>query len=166
VKKSGDIAGYLWEPLGVHPKIETRKLGTLFRIRKEIEVSRKNRVFAVEFKVLTAQRILNGESVSALNNELGIKRSVLYRWLEAYRSEGTSGLRRPIGRPPGGMPRPSPSRPSPEEVAARHIAELQRKVGQQAVDIDFLRRAFKRVKTLRQNNMTSGETASTERSEA
>ena len=32
-----------------------------------------------------AERILNGESVSALSNELKIKRSVLYRWRDYYR---------------------------------------------------------------------------------
>ena len=43
------------------------------------------RVFRVEFRIAVARRILNGESVSALSNELKIKRSVLYRWRDAYR---------------------------------------------------------------------------------
>jgi transposase-like protein len=37
------------------------------------------RVFRVEFRIAVARRIRNGESVSALSNELKIKRSVLYR---------------------------------------------------------------------------------------
>jgi hypothetical protein len=45
-------------------------------------------------------------------------------------------------------------------------AELERKVGQQAMQIDFLARAFKRVKESRQNNGATGGTASTERSES
>jgi transposase-like protein len=45
-------------------------------------VSAKNRVFSREFKQNVAQRILNGESVSALHQEFQIKRSVLYRWRE------------------------------------------------------------------------------------
>jgi transposase-like protein len=128
-------------------------------------LSAKNRVFAKEFKVGVARRIVNGESVSALQQEFQIKRSVLYRWRDAYRKEGAAGLERPPGRPPGV---PNPPRPvgSPEEAAARRVAELERKIGQQALDIDFLRRAFKRVKESRRKNTESGATASTERSEA
>jgi transposase-like protein len=112
-----------------------------------------------------AQRILNGESVSALHQEVQIKRSVLYRWRDAYRKDGAAGLQRPVGRPPGV---PNPPRPvaSPEEVVARRVAELERKIGQQALDIDFFRRAFKRVKESRRKNTAAGATASTERSEA
>jgi transposase-like protein len=128
-------------------------------------LSGKNRVFTREFKEGVAQRIVNGESVSALRQETQIKRSVLYRWRDAYRKDGAAGLQRPAGRPPGV---PNPPRPvaSPEEAAARRVAELERKIGQQALDIDFFRRAFKRVKESRRKNTAAGATASTERSEA
>jgi transposase len=131
-------------------------------------VSEKNRVFSGEFKEGVVQRILNGESVSALQHELHIKRSVLYRWRDAYRKEGVAALQRSVGRPSGvpAPPRPSIPRTSPETAAARRVAELERKIGQQALDIDFLQRAFKRVKASRQNNTKPGATASTERSEA
>ena len=124
-------------------------------------MSGKNRVFTREFKEGVAQRILDGESVSALHQEVQIKRSVLYRWRDAYRKDGAAGLQRPPGVP-------NPPRPvaSPEEAAARRAAELERKIGQQALDIDFLRRAFKRVKESRRKNTAAGATASTERSEA
>jgi transposase-like protein len=128
-------------------------------------LSEKNRVFTSEFKQGVARRILNGESVSALHQEIQIKRSVLYRWRDAYRKDGAAGLQRPVGRPPGV---PNPPRPlaSPEEVAAWRVAELERKIGQQALDIDFFRRAFKRVKESRRKNTAAGATAFTERSEA
>ncbi len=131
-------------------------------------MSGKNRVFSVEFKQGVAQRILNGESVSALHQEFQIKRSVLYRWRDAYRKEGAAGLQRPIGRPPGIPNPPHVAHPpaSPEQIAARRVAELERKIGQQALDIDFLRRAFKRVKESRRKSTEAGATASTERSEA
>ena len=128
-------------------------------------MSGKNRVFTREFKEGVAQRILNGESVSALQQEVQIKRSVLYRWRGAYRKDGAAGLQRPVGRPPG-VPNPPRPAASPEEAAARRAAELERKIGQQALDIDFLRRAFKRVKESRRKNTAAGATASTERSEA
>jgi transposase-like protein len=130
-------------------------------------LSGKNRVFSGEFKQRVARRILNGESVSALHDEFQIKRSVLYRWRDAYRKDGAAGLQRPIGRPPGIPNPPHVTHPpaSPEEAAARRVAELERKIGQQALDIDFLRRAFKRVKESRRKNTEAGGTASTERSE-
>lgn len=128
-------------------------------------MSGERRIFTKEFKKGVAQRILQGESVSALHGEYQIKRSVLYRWRDVYRQEGAAGLQRPVGRPPGVR---NPRRPaaSPEEEAGRRIAELERKIGQQALDLDFLRRAFKRVKELRRKNAERGATASTERFEA
>ena len=123
----------------------------------------EQRVFSWEFKEGVARRMLGGESVSALHHELQIKRSVLYRWLHAYRREGVAGLQRAQGRPPGV---PNPPRPvgEPGAVAARRIAELERKVAQQALDLDFFRRAFKRVKELRRKPAEPGATASTEKS--
>ncbi|MDR3675059.1 MAG: helix-turn-helix domain-containing protein [Acidobacteriota bacterium] len=69
----------------------------------------EQRVFSWEFKEEVARRMLNGESVSALHHELQIKRSVLYRWRDAYRKEGVVGLQRVKGRPPGA---PNPPRPA------------------------------------------------------
>lgn len=125
-----------------------------------------NRVFSPEFKLSVAQRMAGGESVSALHHELGIKRSVLYRWRDAYLKEGAAGLSRRVGRPPGTPSRQRQPEAStkPEDTAAAKIAELERKVGQQALHIDFLRGAFKRVRELRQKSTGSGGTASTERS--
>jgi transposase-like protein len=123
----------------------------------------EQRVFSWEFKGEVARRMLSGESVSALHHELAIKRSVLYRWRDAYRKEGVAGLQRVGGRPPGV---PNPPRPAgePGAVAAHRIAELERKIGQQALDLDFFRRAFKRVKESRRKPVEPGATASTEKS--
>jgi len=125
----------------------------------------KNRVFTTEFRVEVAKRILAGESVSKLHQELAIKRSVLYRWRDAYQKEGVGGLDRKIGRPPG-VPNPSTPKPgaSAEDTLRSEIATLQRKVGQQAMQLDFFERAFKRVKESSRNSGKTGATASTERS--
>jgi transposase-like protein len=124
-----------------------------------------NRVFSADFRVQVAQRIEQGESVSKLHHEFGIKRSVLYRWRDAYRKEGGAGLARAKGRPPG---TPDPAMPKPgasaEEALRQQIAALERKVGQQAVQLDFFKRAFKRVKESNQRSASAGATASTGRS--
>jgi transposase len=122
------------------------------------------RTFTAEYRVGVAQRIVAGECISALSQELSIRRSVLYRWRDAYRKDGEAGLNRPAGRPPGTQPRKPPG--SPQEAAQRRIAELERKIGQQQVANDFLRRAFKRVEELRQKRLRNGATASTPRSGA
>jgi transposase-like protein len=133
-------------------------------------LSARGRVFSPQFKTEVARRILNGESVSALYGEFGIKRSVLYRWRDAYRKEGAAGLSRPCGRPPGmpSVPRVTKAAVgSPgEDAVAQKIAALERKIGRQTLEIDFLQRAFTRVKELRQQSSKAGGTASTERSGA
>ena len=117
----------------------------------------KARQHTAEFKLSVVQRMLAGEPVARLSREVKVKREMLYRWRDAYRKYGRTGLERPRGRPPK----------PPEEVvpaAEARLRELERKVGQQALVIDFLQRAFKRVKALRRASKESGATASMERS--
>jgi len=110
---------------------------------KVSELSSKNRVFSPEFRIEVAKRILKGESVTSVHRELGIKRSVLYRWVHAYGEEGEQGLRRPVGRPTGpGIRVRRPSLTETEQLQ-QQVAELERKVGQQAMQLDFFRGAFK-----------------------
>jgi transposase len=120
------------------------------------------RVFSVEFRVAVAERILNGESVSALSNELKIKRSVLYRWRDYYREQGQAGLSRPRGRPPARTA--SPIKPRVHRAAVdQRVAELEQRLGRLALQNDFLNRAFKRVKEARSKNNASGDTRCTEK---
>jgi transposase-like protein len=119
------------------------------------------RNFTAEFKASVAQRLLTGESVSGLSREVQVKRQILDRWRDAYREESLEGLARPRGRPRGPSRRDRPAlRPAGEE----RIRALERKVGQQALVIDFLQRAFKRVKESQSPSKAAGETASMERS--
>jgi len=123
-----------------------------------------NRGYSTEFRVQVAQRIDQGESVSKLRYELDIKRSVLYRWRDRYRAEGAAGLERRAGRPPGvSNPAPRPGTTA-EEALRQQIAALERKVGQQALQLDFFKGAFKRVKESNQAQGSAGKTASTRRS--
>jgi transposase-like protein len=122
------------------------------------QVALPRRAFDPQYKVAVAKRLLAGEGGSKLSRKLKIRRSVLYRWRDTYRLEGAAGLNRQPGRPPGqrGRAAPDPAALGAIEqadaaraaAAARRISELERKVGQQAVQIDFLRRAFERVKKL------------------
>lgn len=102
---------------------------------------RPAREFTIDFKEAAARRLLAGESSTALSRELDIRRSVLYRWRDAYRAEGRAGLGRPRGRPKPGQA--SPPRPEPErDRRDERIAELERLLGRQAAELDFFERAF------------------------
>lgn len=141
-------------------------------------VGSKRRSFDQNYKVAVAKRLLAGEGGTQLSRELKIRRSVLYRWRDTYRLEGAAGLNRRPGRPVGRQRRPAPDveaiaaveqaaaaqAAAPAARAARRIAELERKVGQQAVEIDFLGRAFKRVKELGRPSGGSGASRSTAKS--
>lgn len=116
----------------------------------------KGELRTAEFKQRAVERMLAGESVARLSRELRVKPSVLYRWREAYRQEGRAGFRR------RGRPRGSPGPPA--EAAKAQVSALEHKVGQQAMVIDFLRRAFKRVEESRPRSTGTGGPASMGRS--
>lgn len=118
------------------------------------------RVFKVEFRIAVAQRILNGESVSSLSSQYKIKRSVLYRWRDAYRDKGRAGFGQPRGPRPGGKQN---AMANPSITAEERIAELERRLGRMALENDFLRRAFKRVKEARSKSNVPGEARCTEK---
>ena len=102
----------------------------------------KAREFSVEFKEAAARRLLAGESGTAVSRELEVKRSVLYRWRDAYRAEGVGGLQRRRGRPPAGQ---GPPPKAPRDRREERIRELERLLGKQAVELDFFERAFRAV---------------------
>lgn len=123
----------------------------------------KHVIHPAEFKLLAVQRMEAGECVSALSRELGVRRKLLYFWREGYRKRGMAALERRPGRERLSFEQ---REQQVREDTARQIAELERKVGRQALLIDFLQRAFKRVGDLRQNNHEPGAKASTGRSGA
>ncbi len=144
--------------------------------------------YSREFKLSAVRRMVEGVNVSALSRELQVKRKRLYAWLACFRSGGPEALR-PRGRPPKvidlpggpeleavGIETPAPpsavAPPKPvapvdtvsaaEHAAAqRRIAELERTVGRQQMELDFFRRALRRVGDARQPTGGSGVTAST-----
>src|SRR5258708_37576819 len=125
------------------------------------------RVFSREFKLSAVRRMLAGENVSALSRELAVLRKDLYVWRDRFRAGGPEALRSrrrprkmvPIERPPDPPPDPSGAR----ELAAarRRIADLERKVGQQQVELDFFQRALRQVREARRPIGAPGVAAST-----
>jgi transposase len=101
---------------------------------------RSLRVFSREFKHRTVLRLEKGERVAAVAEEAEVKPQLLYDWRAAYRAMGVAGLSRKRGRKPGWR-RNQASASSPKPRA--RIAELERLVGRQQVDLHFFREALR-----------------------
>ncbi len=106
-----------------------------------------NRVFTTEFKERAVLRLEAGEQFSALAAELGIRRKLLYDWRKSYRLLGVAGLNRKRGPKLGGRRSSAPpDRTTPSDPLAQaeaRVAELERLVGRQQVDLDFFCRALR-----------------------
>src|SRR5882672_6738033 len=123
------------------------------------------RAFSREFKLKVVRRMLAGENVSALARELKVLRKDLYVWRDRFRSGGPQALRgrgRPRKAAPASVAKtiaaPASSQP---DAAAKRIAELERKIGQQQVELDFFRQALRQVKGARRPSDGAGVTRST-----
>ena len=91
------------------------------------------RKFSKEFKQTAIRRLQSGQSVAEVARALEVNPSELHRWrreLDEYGDRAFSGV---------GEKRAEESR----------VAELERKVGQQALEIDFLKRALQHVEEQR-----------------
>ena len=120
---------------------------------------RKRRAYNREFKLAVVERMMAGESVAALSRELGVPASLFHKWCGHFRRGGPQALR-PACRPRKGF---GASDLEPEDLvrARKRISELERKVGQQQVELDFFQQALRRVRGARQPNDGPGERTST-----
>jgi transposase len=128
------------------------------------------RVFPRSLKLLAVRRMEAGTNISELARELKVGTNMLYAWRDRVRAQGAKGLRNP-GRP-GRVALDQVNReatlvgsaagpPEALTVARRRIAELERKIGQQQVDLDFFRQALRQVGGARQPSDGHGGLGST-----
>jgi transposase len=140
------------------------------------------RAFSTAFKESVVLRLRAGERLGAVADELGIRRKLLYEWRDAYRKLGVAGLNRKRGQkpgskgsgsPPGRASPGTPPSPGSAPVAARpggelaqakaRIAELERVIGRQQVDLDFFRRALRLMDAAPQSGIAPTSTRSSKR---
>lgn len=137
------------------------------------------RRFSREFKLEALRRMEAGENVSDLARQLGVSRKSIYQWHNRYRLGGSKALR---GRGrvtnadllaheerPAAEKQPTDKearRTSLEELAReqRRISALERKIGQQQVELDFFQQALRQVRDQRLRSGVPGGTASTKSS--
>src|SRR5882757_1535152 len=107
------------------------------------------RKYSREFKLEAVRRILAGEQIRALSEELTVLRKDLYAWRKLFRAGGAEALR-PLGRPrksDGVVASRVKERSAGDACAPERIAELQ-----QQIELDFFRQALRRVREARRLN--------------
>lgn len=101
------------------------------------------------FRRMALERMKNCTSVSALADELGIHRTVLYHWqrqMEATKEGAESKATSPI------------------RELRKQIRDLKRVLAEKTLEVDFFKGALQKIEARRQGSGDSGETASTTKS--
>jgi transposase len=98
--------------------------------------------FPIAFKIKAIKRVELGEGVLPVARELGVTRKALHDWIRAFKAMGPDGLNRKRG------PKPGRKRLKAIEVpqvgsAQQRIAELERVIGRQQLELDFFRQALR-----------------------
>ena len=106
------------------------------------------RQFTKEFKLAAVRRLEEGISIAEAARALQVNANVLHRWRREFRNGPGNAFSG------NGKPRWSEGR----------IAELERKVGQQALEIDFLKACLQSVEQQRMLQALTGNPRSTRRS--
>jgi transposase-like protein len=123
---------------------------------------KERRVYSAEVKRRMLERMAAGESPTALARELGVLRHKLYEWRAAFLKNGGGFRRR--GRPGACDVVEAAESPTSMDAAQRRIAQLERKVGQQGLELDFFKGALRRIEASRRPSDGPGATASSRRS--
>ena len=118
----------------------------------------KRRVFSREFKLAAVKRMMAGEGAVALSGEFGVTATHLYKWCMHFRRGGAGALR-PACRPTKAVAKAM--RVADLATARKRIGDLERKVGQQQLELDFFRQALRQVGGARRPSAGLGVPAST-----
>jgi len=103
------------------------------------------RQFTQEFKLAAVRRLEQGVSIAEAARALEVNPNVLHRWRREFRTGPGNAF------PGNGKQRWSEGR----------IAELERKIGQQALEIDFLKACLQRIEQQRMLQVLNGNPPST-----
>ena len=120
------------------------------------------RRFSREFKIAAVRRVQEGESVAAVAEDLEIAYQHVWRWHKRALVKGADQLYE-VGQAGQWMAKRPRKARDVEGSQQRRIAELERLVGRQQMEIDFLDKALRRVEELRQQKKDAGGGASSKR---
>jgi transposase-like protein len=109
--------------------------------------------YGEKFRRRVVKRMNTCDNIVKLSVKLGVHRRLLYKWrddLEKLHRQAESEM---------------PVLNSRETVLRREVDRVKRLLAEKTVEVDFFKSALQRVETRRQESNTSGELASTRRSE-
>lgn len=118
------------------------------------------RKYSLEFKRYAVARFHAEGRPTALARELGIRTKFLYQWRDQLSLGVPPDRAGRLPRPPKKSAEPKPEAPPPLSSDAQRIAELERLVARQSLELDFFRGALQH-NSAKQKNLTAGETACT-----
>jgi transposase len=99
------------------------------------------RQFTKEFKLAAVRRLEQGVSIGEAARALEVNPNVLHRWRREFR-QGTGNAFPGNGK---------------QRWSEGQIAELERKIGQQALEIDFLKNCLRRIEEERMLQALTGK---------
>ena len=106
------------------------------------------RRFTREFKLAAVERLEQGVSVGEVARALEVNPNVLQRWRREFR-QGPGNAFAGLGK---------------RRWAEGRVAELERKIGQQALEIDFLKGCLQRIEEQRRLQALDGKPRSASKS--
>jgi transposase len=106
------------------------------------------RIFSKEFKLAAVQRLERGDSPGEVARAFELNPNVLHRWRREVRRKASKAF-------PGY---------GSKSKAEDRVAELERKIGQQALEIDFLKGCLQRIDEQRMLQAVIGNPPSIKRS--
>jgi transposase len=113
-------------------------------------MSWSRRQFTREFKLAALQRLETGTSVAEVAQAFEVNPNVLHRWRREFR-QGPGNVFSGLGK---------------RRWEDDRVAQLERKIGQQALEIDFLKGRLQRIEEQRQLQAVTGKPLSTGKSKA
>lgn len=99
---------------------------------------------------MAVERLKSCDNITALAQELGVNRRLLYKWRDQLDPAASSDK--------------SPAQPSQESTLRKEVSQLKRRLADKALEVDFFKGALQKVEARRQRTGSSGEQASTTKS--
>ena len=111
-------------------------------------MGKSRRLFTKEFKLAAVRRLEQGVSMAEASRALEVNPNVLQRWRREFR-QGAGNVFPGNGK---------------QRWSEGQIADLERKIGQQALEIDFLKGCLQRIEEQRMLQALTGNPPSTGKS--
>ena len=122
---------------------------------KELQVAKKRKTrmgrYPKEFRRMAVERLKKCDNIVALSQELGVHRRLLYKWRDQL--------------DPADVPEESLPENSRESTLRKEVHQLKRLLAEKTLEVDFFKGALQKIEARRQRKGSSGETASTTKSE-